>query len=209
MIVVLDYGMGNSGSILNMLRKVGGDAIISCELNDIENASGIILPGVGAFDNGMQKLNSLGITSVLERRVLDDSIPFLGVCLGMQLLLSSSEEGSLPGLNWIPGSAKLFNFDELVAKSRLKIPHMGWNIVEPNDTNDLFKGVSKEERFYFVHSYAVECEDPKYSLATTNYGYPFTCSIRKGNIFGVQFHPEKSHKFGMNLFKNFLEIVKC
>jgi glutamine amidotransferase len=209
MIVILDYGMGNPGSILNMLRKVGGDAIISSEVSDIESASGIILPGVGSFDNGIIKLKELNIIPTLEHCVFEKKTPFLGVCLGMQLILSESEEGKELGLNWIPGVAKRFNFKSIENNLRLKVPHMGWNIVKPVVKSGLFSNCTQEERFYFVHSFAVECDLDEHILATANYGYKFTCGIQKDNIFGVQFHPEKSHRFGMNMFKNFIEMVKC
>lgn len=209
MIVILDYGMGNSGSILNMLRKVGGDAIISSDVADIKAAKGIILPGVGAFDNGMEKLNQLGLIPVLRERVLEEKVPFLGVCLGMQLLLTGSEEGNSLGLNWIPGKARRFDFKDIKDNKRLKIPHMGWNIVKPKEQETLFANCTEEERFYFVHSFAVECDNNDHILATAEYGYNFSCAIHKNNIYGVQFHPEKSHKFGMNMFKNFMEMVKC
>lgn len=209
MVIIIDYGMGNTGSILNMIRKVGGEAIISSNITDIEAASGIVLPGVGSFDHGMKKLNELGILPALEKRVLIDKVPFLGVCLGMQLLFSASDEGKSKGLGWIPGSVKKFDFKNIDNNSRLKIPHMGWNIVKPRDPSQLFSGIDEELRYYFVHSFFVECDLSEHILATCNYGYEFTCSVNKGNIFGVQFHPEKSHKFGMQLFKNYMDITLC
>jgi glutamine amidotransferase len=209
MVIIIDYGMGNTGSILNMIRKVGGEAIISSDIADIERASGIVLPGVGAFDHGMKKLNELGILPVLEKRVLIDKVPFLGVCLGMQLLFSSSDEGKSKGLGWIPGSVKKFDFKNIDNQLRLKVPHMGWNIVKPKDSSQLFSGIDEELRYYFVHSFYVQCDSIEHSLATCNYGNEFTCSVSKENIFGVQFHPEKSHKFGMQLFKNYMDITLC
>lgn len=210
MIVILDYGMGNSGSILNMIRRVGGDAVIAADSDSIKKATGIILPGVGSYDNGMTRLKELGILHDLEQKVLIEKVPFLGVCLGMQMLMTCSEEGDIPGLGWIPGRAKRFDFSSLrylPESKRLKIPHMGWNVVNPNDKQNMFLGLAEELRFYFVHSYAVECDNENNVLARSRYGYDFVCAVNKGNIYGVQFHPEKSHKFGMRLFKNFLELV--
>ncbi len=210
MIVILDYGMGNPGSILNMIRKVGGQALITKDLAAIENSKAIILPGVGSFDNGMSKLRTSGMLEVLERKVLGEKKPFLGICLGMQLLFEKSQEGVLPGLNWIPGQVKRFDFSHFADNKGLKVPHMGWNKVNPNNFDSLFRGYEGvDARFYFVHSYHVVCSNPRNVLARCTHGDEFTCSVENGNIYGVQFHPEKSHKFGMNLFKNFLEIVKC
>lgn len=208
MIVVLDYGIGNSGSMYNMLRRILKNVIITTEPKAIMEASAIILPGVGSFDNGMQKLNASGILEYLEQRVLKDKIPFLGVCLGMQLLLESSEEGKELGLGWIQGEVKRFTFSGYEQKN-LKIPHMGWNLVNPINKDSLFNGFDDNARFYFVHSYHVTCRNNENILSTTDYGYSFISSVNKENIFGVQFHPEKSHRFGMSLLKNFTELAKC
>lgn len=210
MIVILDYGMGNSGSILNMIRRVGGDAVIAADSDSIKKATGIILPGVGSYDNGITRFKELGILNDLEQKVLVEKVPFLGVCLGMQMLMTSSEEGEVAGLGWIAGKAKKFNFSHLKhlpESKRLKVPHMGWNVVYPNGNQNLFFGITEELRFYFVHSYAVECDNESNVMACSQYGYDFVCAVKKDNIYGVQFHPEKSHKFGMQLFKNFLELV--
>lgn len=206
MIVILDIGIGNTGSILNMIRKVGGDAVISADEQVISSAEAIILAGIGAFDNGMQKLHASGILPLLERLVLEGAMPFLGVCLGMQLLFKYSEEGVLPGLGWLPGSVKRFDFSG-IGETKLKIPHMGWNLVAPQQGHPLFRGLECDARFYFVHSYHVVCEIEHHVIASTEHGYLFACAVQKANIFGVQFHPEKSHKFGMTLFKNFLELT--
>lgn len=208
MIVILDYGMGNPCSILNMIRRVGGQALIASDEKSISSASAIILPGVGSFDNGMQKLHTTGILLHLERRVLQDKVPFLGICLGMQLLFEKSQEGSMEGLGWIHGEVKRFDFTA-VGKQGLKVPHMGWNVVQPTNYDSLFKGLEGESRFYFVHSYHAVCANQENALGITDYGYPFVSSVQHENIFGVQFHPEKSHRFGMMLFKNFLEISSC
>ena len=206
MIVILDYGMGNTGSIINMIRRIGGDAVISADERDIFTAAALILPGVGAFDNGMKRLRASGMLPLIEKCVFEDKIPFLGICLGMQLLFDSSEEGTLPGLAWISGRVKRFDFSGTNVNG-LKIPHMGWNLVAPKQDHPLFVGLGADARFYFVHSYHAVCSDEHHAIAFTEYGYSFACAVQKENIFGVQFHPEKSHKFGMTLLKNFVEQV--
>jgi imidazole glycerol-phosphate synthase subunit HisH len=204
MIVVIDYGMGNMGSILNMLKKVGAEAIVSSDKSVIERATKLILPGVGAFDNGMKNLNRLDLVPVLNRKAQDEKIPVLGVCLGMQLLTKGSEEGDLPGLGWIDAETIKFRFDK--TDSSLKIPHMGWNTVEIKQPDGIFADMHEEPRFYFVHSYYVRCVEEADVLATTHYGLDFTSAVRRANICGTQFHPEKSHKFGMKVFKNFVNL---
>ncbi len=208
MIVILDYGMGNPNSILNIIRKVGGDARISVDSDDLENASALILPGVGSFDNGMHKLNELGLVKILSRKVCEEGVPFLGVCLGMQLLFETSDEGELQGLGWLKGSVRRFDFSKAADKSRLKVPHMGWNQINPVDYANLYAGLEDEARFYFVHSFYVDCEDQEDVLATCTYGIDFPCSVHRANIWGAQFHAEKSHKFGMAFFRNFLNEVQ-
>lgn len=200
MIVIIDIGVGNVGSIENMLKKVGVSCSVSSLVEDIEGATALILPGVGAFDHVMGALRGSGLLEVIERKVLVEHTPFLGICIGMQLLFDSSDEGLCPGLSWIPGEVKRFS------DTSLKIPHMGWNIVNINKDNPLLPSRAEEMRFYFVHSYHVVCDD-EYAIASAVYGKDFICSVRKGNIFGVQFHPEKSHRFGMQLFKDFVSAV--
>lgn len=200
--------MGNSHSILNMINHIGGSAVVSSDLAVIRNATGIILPGVGSFDNGMAKLESTGIKGEILQKVKNEKVPFLGICLGMQLLFDSSEEGLLQGLGLIPGVVKRFSFEMQSSDKQLKIPHMGWNIVTPSNFSDLFYGL-ENNRFYFVHSFHVKCENALDVLATADYGYKFECAVKKDNIFGVQFHPEKSHRFGMTLFNNFIKEVEC
>ncbi|WKZ19219.1 MAG: imidazole glycerol phosphate synthase subunit HisH [Candidatus Jettenia sp. CY-1] len=199
MIVLINYGMGNNGSILNMLKKIGIDAIISSHVDDIKKAHKLILPGVGAFDNGMKNLNNLDLTPILHEKVMRDKTPILGICLGMQLLTQKSEEGSLPGLGWIDAQTIKFNHSEL------KIPHMGWNTITVYKQSALFREIYQEPKFYFVHSYHVMCSNENDILTKTFYGYEFVSSIQQENIIGVQFHPEKSHKYGMKLLKNFVE----
>jgi len=166
-------------------------------------ANKIILPGVGSFDTGVLNLRNSGLGAVLNEEVMARKKPILGICLGMQLLTAGSEEGEFPGLGWIKAVSKKFKF----SSKDLKIPHMGWNYVRPVNTKSLFKGLDTEKnRFYFVHSYYVECTNEENVLAKCSYGNDFACAIVKDNIYGVQFHPEKSHKFGMTLLKNFAEL---
>ncbi len=205
MIVIVDYGMGNLGSITNMLKKIGVSTRVSSDAHEIEAAEKLILPGVGAFDTGMVRLHELGLLDVLDRTALARKTPILGICLGMQLLMKRSEEGLLPGLGWIDGEAIRFRFDP--KQSNLKIPHMGWNSVTIHREGSLVKGMDQDVRFYFVHSYHVVCNDWQDVLTTTDYGYSFVSAVQRDNIMGAQFHPEKSHKFGMNLLKNFVELA--
>lgn len=207
MIKIIDYGMGNTASMLNMIHKAGGNAELCSDVTTINNASAIILPGVGSFDNGIKKLTETGFKEILEMKVLNEKIPFLGVCLGMQLLFDQSEEGKLDGLGWINGNVTRFDFSNLHEKKGLKIPHMGWNIVKPKSYDNIYSDLENEARFYFVHSYHVNCVNKSNILAISHYGYEFTCSVRLGNIWGVQFHPEKSHRFGIQFFKNFLRLT--
>ena len=205
MIVVVDYGMGNLGSILNMLKKIGAEAELASEPEDVRRASKLILPGVGAFDSGMRHLEQRGFIEALNERVLSDGVPTLGVCLGMQLLTARSEEGELPGLGWLDGETVRFQFDG--RQQDLRIPHMGWNTVSIRRQDGLFETADMESRYYFVHSYHVVCNHSEDILATTNYGYDFASAVRKRNIMGVQFHPEKSHRFGQRLLQCFVEQV--
>lgn len=202
-ITIIDYGMGNLGSIRNMLKHIGIKAVISSEIMDIQKAEKLILSGVGAFDNGMKNLNDLGLVSVLNEKVINKKTPILGICLGMQLFTKSSEEGELSGLGWLDTVTMKFKNSD--GSNKLKIPHMGWNLVNPAKDSPLFNDILDEPRFYFVHSYHLVCVEQKDVLCSTCYGYNFVSGIEKDNIFGVQFHPEKSHKFGMKLLKNFVE----
>lgn len=205
MITIIDYNMGNVASIENILKRIGTDAKITSKPSDILNAEKIILPGVGAFDYGIRNLNDLGITELLKEKVLEENTPLLGICLGMQLLTEGSEEGTLKGLGFI--KAHTIKFKSEYNGEKLRIPHMGWDYIHPQNNSKLFKDFSENMRFYFVHSYFVECESKENVLATTEYGIEFASVIGKDNILGVQFHPEKSHKYGMNLLRNFVEMV--
>ena len=205
MIAIVNYGVGNLGSIQNMLKKVGStESVITNQEEDLVRADKIILPGVGAFDKGMEKINESGLVSILNKIVVQEKKPLLGICLGMQLLTKGSEEGKLPGLGWIEAYTKRFQFPE--EQSNLKVPHMGWNEITISKQHDLIKDLSMPARFYFVHSYYVECKDRQDELLACNYGINFTCAVQHENIMGVQFHAEKSHKFGMQLLKNFASI---
>ena len=205
MICVIDYGIGNLGSILNMLKRIGAPAMVSGDPSEICKADRLILPGVGAFDTGMRNLAERGLITVLEQRALGDRVPILGVCLGAQLLTERSQEGVLPGLGWIPGETVHFDLDP--ADTRLKIPHMGWSEVRATRAHPLFAGLDDEARFYFVHSYHLSCRDEENVLGVARHGYDFPAAIGAGNMLGVQFHPEKSHRYGMQLLRNFAERV--
>ena len=200
MITIVDYGMGNVGSILNMLKHLGHAARISSRADDIRTATKLILPGVGAFDAGMRNLAESRLRPALDEAVLEKRIPVLGICLGMQLLSHSSEEGTERGLGWIDAHTVRFRID---ARAGIKVPHMGWNLVEPRRADPLLAGLDHDARFYFVHSYHLLCRRPDDELARTRHGYEFASIIRRGHIHGTQFHPEKSHRFGMKLLGNF------
>lgn len=203
MITIVDYGMGNLGSVHNMFKYIGVQSQISGDVDVISKAEKILLPGVGAFDAAMKRLSEVGLLEVLNQKALQDKVPVLGICLGMQMLTRSSEEGKLEGLGWIPAKTVKFKFED----RKLKVPHMGWNLVHQVNASPLIEELPEEPRFYFVHSYHVVADDDKYVLMRTNYGYEFDSVITNGdNIFGAQFHPEKSHKFGMKLFKNFAAL---
>lgn len=205
MITIVDYGMGNLGSIKNMFKYIGVESTIENDVDKIKNASKILLPGVGSFDTAMKKINENGLKEVLNEKALKEQVPILGICLGMQLLTNSSEEGTLDGLGWIP--AETLSFKNKIDNS-YKVPHMGWNIVNKSKDSDLLNDFEnfEETRFYFVHSYFVKVENEKDSILKTKYGCEFDSAISLNNIYGAQFHPEKSHKFGMKLFENFARI---
>lgn len=195
--------MGNLGSIKNMIVRAGGQAVISSLPSVILDATKIILPGVGSFDEGMKNLKSRGLLDVLNQAVLQDKKPVLGICLGAQLMTKGSEEGAIPGLGWVDAETVRFQFD---STSGFKVPHMGWNLVEAQCPNPLFAGLEKSSRFYFVHSFHMRCSNPENILTKSHYGYEFASGITKDNVAGVQFHPEKSHRFGLQLMRNFVGL---
>jgi len=202
MIVIIDYGLGNLGSIRNMLKKIGVESVISSEHEVIEKADKLVLPGVGAFDNGMENLQEQNLIELLNQKVLIDKTPILGICLGMQLMTNESEEGLRKGLGWVNAETLKFRFDE---GSKMKVPFMGWNYLKQMKQSKLLTEMFEDQRFYFVHSYYVKAIEPADILGTSFYGSDYVSAFEKDNILGVQFHPEKSHKFGMKLLKNFAE----
>lgn len=203
MIAIVDYDMGNLGSIKNMIKKIGGQSIITNKKEDLIKSEGIILPGVGSFDTGIKNLKKYDLYSYLQDLGAERQIPILGICLGMQLMCTSSEEGEERGLDLVDATTVKFADSET-----LKIPHMGWNFVEKTKSSILLDDFADSPRFYFVHSYYVKCNEEKDVLGTTMYGIDFHSAFEKNNIFGVQYHPEKSHKFGMTLLKGFVKYVE-
>ena len=205
MITIINYGIGNLTSVKNMLKKAGAEDVrISSSPEDIASADKILLPGVGHFDYGMKNLHESGLIPLLEKRVINDKIPILGICLGAQLMTKRSDEGVNPGLGWV--DAETVRFDSARMPENYKIPHMGWNYVTPNKQVSLFDFLPEETRFYFVHSYHLKMNNRADEWLTTHYGFDFCAAYQKDNIFACQFHPEKSHKFGMQLFKNFVAL---
>ena len=201
MIHIVDYGLGNVQAFLTMFKRLGLEATRAKTAEDLVGANKIILPGVGAFDHAIKLLDQSGMRPVLETLVVDDKVPVLGICVGMQILATSSEEGRLPGLGWVPGKVRSFRLDERSAS--LPLPHMGWNDVKPKSVSPIFSDLESDARFYFLHSYFFECDEPSHIAATACYGVDFSCAVSAGNVYGVQFHPEKSHHFGAQLIKNF------
>jgi glutamine amidotransferase len=203
MISIISYGVANLGSMVNMLRKIGVAFKLVETPREVLEAHRIILPGVGAFDHGMTELRNRGLVGPIRERAAA-GVPLLGVCLGMQLLGSASEEGETEGLCLLKAKSRRL---APPTESRLKVPHMGWATLTPQRSHPLLNGLTSETRFYFVHSYHVVCAEAGDSLALARYGEPFTAMVQRGNIYGVQFHPEKSHRTGMTLLKNFATIT--
>jgi len=204
MIVIVDYGMGNVGSIQNMLKKIGHESLITDSIETIGQASKLILPGVGHFDRGMEMIEKKSLVSVLNQKVITEKTPVLGICLGMQLMTNKSEEGEKKGLGWVDVDFEKFKFQE--GEKQFKTPHMSWNFIMSQKESKLLSSMPGKPRFYFVHSYFAKTNAPETTLTTTYYGVEFISSFEKENIIGVQFHPEKSHKYGMQLMKNFIEL---
>lgn len=204
MITIVDYGVGNIRAFLNAYKLLNVDARTAQTADELETATKVILPGVGAFDNAMEQLERSGMRETLDELVLHRAVPVLGVCVGMQMLGHSSEEGKRPGLGWIDGRVR--GFRTLEDRSDLQLPHMGWNDVKPVGAMPLFAGLQTEARFYFLHSFYFECSRSEDVAAIANYGKDFSCAVHSANIFGVQFHPEKSHHFGTRLLQNFATL---
>lgn len=204
MIVIIDCGMGNIQAFLNVYKSLHIPVNVAKTVADLVGATRLILPGVGAFDHAMDAFNRSGMRPEVERLVFIEKIPILGVCVGMQMLADISDEGTEVGLGWVSG--RVTSFTNYLERSRFPTPHMGWNDVVVSIDNPLFKGVSSNARFYFLHSYFFECLNECESIATVNYGLKFSCAVVNENVYGVQFHPEKSHSFGSLLLKNFSEI---
>ncbi len=204
MIAIIDYGLGNVFAFVNVYNRLNIPVVVAKTACDLANATKLILPGVGSFDHAMQQLDRSGMLQPLEQLVLQQAMPVLGICVGMQMLAKSSDEGVLPGLGWVDGTVKKFDISKMPKDTNL--PHMGWNDVTPIVDSGLFKDMDQDARFYFLHSYYFECCQQANVLAVSDYGGDFTCAVHRENVYGVQFHPEKSHHFGTQLLKNFAEI---
>lgn len=204
MITIIDYGLGNVGAFANMYKRMNIKTTVAREARDLDGATHIILPGVGAFDHALELLDESGMREPLGRVVGEDSSYLLGVCVGMQILANASDEGDSAGLGWVPGKVRAFA--ALPETKGFAIPHMGWNDVRGDAGNDLFSGLENNARFYFLHSYYYECRETENVIGYANYGIDFSCAVQKDKVYGVQFHPEKSHHWGAQLLKNFAEL---
>ncbi|MFL1419268.1 imidazole glycerol phosphate synthase subunit HisH [Pseudomonas fildesensis] len=204
MITIIDYGLGNIQAFVNVYKRLHIPVVVARSAQELQGASKLILPGVGAFDHAMERLNASGMRETLDELVLVKKVPVVGICVGMQILADCSDEGDLPGLGWVSGRVR--HFRSVPGLERLALPHMGWNDVEPMSSNPLFRGFEEEARFYFLHSFYFECAQPSHAAARASYGLDFSCAVAVDNVYGVQFHPEKSHHFGVGLLKNFAEL---
>lgn len=204
MITIIDYGLGNIQAFVNVYKRLHIPVKVATNVEQLADASKLILPGVGAFDHAMQQLNASGMRQTLDEMIISQGIPVLGICVGMQMLADSSDEGVLPGLGWIPGRVR--SFHSITLSCSLALPHMGWNDVKPAVGNPLFAGQQENWLFYFLHSYFFECDEAAHVAATATYGADFSCAVALKNVYGVQFHPEKSHHCGVALLKNFAEL---
>lgn len=204
MIAIVDYGLGNVRALANVYHRLNMPVVIVKKALDLQNARKVILPGVGAFDYALQMLEKSGMRQILDEIVLHRHVPVLGICVGMQMLAGSSEEGSMPGLGWIDGEVKKFR--PSFSGSTIRVPHMGWNNVKPLKLNGLFDGLDRDARFYFLHSYYFRCRKNEDVIALTDYDGDFASAVNSGNVYGVQFHPEKSHQWGIQLLNNFAKL---
>lgn len=200
-VAIVDLGLGNLGSIKNMLRKIGVNSIITNNIEDIKSSDKIILPGVGSFDTGMQSLTNLGLQNTLDTLVMEDKKPVLGICLGVQLMTQNSEEGTLDGLGWFQAETVKFRPME---QEKILLPNIGWQDVKQSKPTKLFEGMYDDARFYFVHTYYLKPKTEDETILESYYNHPYVVGLEKNNIVGVQFHPEKSHKYGLKLLDNFI-----
>ena len=201
MITIINYGLGNISAFANVYKRLNIPFKIATKDGDLKNAKKIILPGVGAFDHAMEMLHKSGMKKALDQLVLHDKVPILGICVGMQILGNSSEEGLLPGLGWIDGEVN--KIDASLITQRTRLPHMGWNNISPVKSNNLLVNIDNTARFYFLHSFYFKCHNIENEIAQTHYGLTFSSVVNSENIYGVQFHPEKSHEFGVKVLRNF------
>ena len=204
MIALIDYGVGNIRAFTNIYKKLDIPVRVAQNVDDLAGITKVILPGVGAFDHAMEQLEESGMRQRLDELVIQHKVPVVGICVGMQMLAHSSDEGKLPGLGWIDGTVKKFDGSKINYSTHL--PHMGWNDVKPVKQNELLTGLENDAKFYFLHSYYFHCNDAQDAIATTEYGIEFSCAVNRDNIYGVQFHPEKSHQYGIQLLNNFAKL---
>jgi len=203
MIAIINYGCGNIYAFINAFKRLNISAVVARTVNEVENAEKIVLPGVGSFDYVMNSFNNSGLRKIVEQKVIAEGVDVLGVCSGMQIFAESSDEGSEKGLGWIKGKIRLFDTDKI--QHATKLPHMGWNTIKPQKSL-LFQNLDEDSRFYFVHSYYFDNDNPENMISTTYYAGTFTSAVNINNIYGVQFHPEKSHENGLKLLQNFAEL---
>lgn len=204
MIALIDYGVGNIYAFQNVYKRLNIQTKIAKSANDLKGVDKLILPGVGSFDYAMTQLNNSGMREKLDELVLEQKMPVIGICVGMQMMANGSDEGKLDGLKWIDASVK--KFDVSTIKYITKLPHMGWNDVNPIKNHPLFIGLEQDALFYFLHSFYFLCNNDQDSIAKSEYGINFTSSVNHNNIYGIQFHPEKSHHYGEKLLYNFSKI---
>lgn len=204
MITIIDYGLGNIRAFQNVYVRLNIPVKVAHTAEDLKDAQKIVLPGVGAFDYAMSQLNASGMREELEKQVLINKVPVVGICVGMQMLAESSDEGVFPGLGWINGKVKMFDASTIPYKT--KLPHMGWNSINPVNNCQLLSGFNDESRFYFLHSYYFDCQDQENVISTTEYGITYASAVHRENVYGIQFHPEKSHSNGIQLLNNFAKL---